>query len=74
MSLDREQAEERIKTILQDVAMTVNYTQPMYAAGQEILGLLAEAWERGSEDRMEREHAYGREEKAKYSNPYRTTT
>lgn len=33
----------------------------------------AEAWDEGGDARMEREHAYGREEKAKFSNPYRPT-
>jgi hypothetical protein len=32
--------------------------------------LMAEAWEEGGEAAIEREHTYGREEKAKFSNPY----
>jgi len=33
--------------------------------------MLADAWDAGGEAAIEREHAYGREEKAKFSNPYR---
>jgi hypothetical protein len=33
--------------------------------------LLANAWDEGGKAAIEREHAYGREEKAKFSNPYR---
>lgn len=68
---EREELEGRIKAILQSVATTVDYTPSMQAAGQELLDLMAKAWDRGGEDRMEREHAYGAEEKALYSNPYR---
>jgi len=32
---------------------------------------LAAAWDEGGRAAIEREHAYGREEKAKFSNPYR---
>lgn len=34
--------------------------------------LLAEVWEAGGTAAIEREHTYGQEEKAKYSNPYAT--
>lgn len=36
---DREEVEERVKEIVQDVAMTVDYTERMYAAVQEIMNL-----------------------------------
>jgi hypothetical protein len=32
--------------------------------------LMYEAWEEGAEAAIERLHTYGREEKAKFSNPY----
>jgi len=35
-----------------------------------IIALMAEAWEEGGKAAIEREHAYGAEEKAKFSNPY----
>jgi hypothetical protein len=34
--------------------------------------LMAQAWDEGGVAAIEREHTYGREEKAKYSNPYRS--
>ena len=36
--------------------------------------LLAAAWDEGGRAAIEREHTYGREEKAKFSNPYRKST
>jgi hypothetical protein len=33
-------------------------------------GNLHDAWEKGGEAAIEREHTYGREEKAKFSNPF----
>ena len=33
--------------------------------------LMAAAWDEGGIAAIEREHAYGREEKAKFSNPYK---
>lgn len=36
---DREKVEERVKEIMQDIAMTVDYTERMYAAVQEIMNL-----------------------------------
>lgn len=34
--------------------------------------MLADAWDAGGEAAIEREHTYGAEEKAKFSNPYRS--
>ena len=34
--------------------------------------LMAAAWEEGGRAAIEREHAYGADEKAKFANPYRT--
>lgn len=67
----REAVEDCIKSILQSVAATVDYTEPMHEAGQELLKLVAASWDEGGEAAIEREHTYGREEKAKFSNPYR---
>ena len=36
---DREGAEGRVKSIVQDVAMTVDYTERLYAAVQEIMDI-----------------------------------
>lgn len=38
-----------------------------------IQALMEEAWNEGGEAAIEREHTYGREEKAKFSNPYTPT-
>ena len=36
-----------------------------------VIALMAEAWDEGGKAAIEREHSYGAEEKAKFSNPYR---
>jgi hypothetical protein len=36
---DREGAEDRVKSIVQDVAMTVDYTERLYTAVQEIMDI-----------------------------------
>lgn len=33
--------------------------------------LMEEAWEEGARAALDREHAYGAEEKSKYANPYK---
>jgi hypothetical protein len=57
-----------------DVIQTPEYAAEIARIALEAAAphMLGDAWDAGGEAAIEREHTYGAEEKAKFSNPYRS--